>query len=254
MSEKPPIPTGPIKAEDQIIEQFLHLFGDVERALKAKLGRRVDDHSGFCTLVSDYEKRNLYSVGSATMLRKLASIRNLLTHERGTSDGYPVTLKPRTLANLKAVHEHLSKTEAISVAYCVSVTAVSSETTLAEVLTLGVNYGFSQFPVVDDGHFSGLITENEIFRWLGGRALKDMLVVDLSKVSVKSLIRDKDPYLRGIAVFRFARSTEPIEEVMSRFATEPALEAVLLTQTGNKRSPIEGIVTQWDAARYTRAS
>lgn len=68
------------------------------------------------------------------------------------------------------------------------------------------------------------------------------------------LVRDKDPFLRGIAVFRFARPTEPVEEVMSRFATEPALEAVLLTQTGNKRSPIEGIVTQWDAARYTRAS
>lgn len=131
---------------------------------------------------------------------------------------------------------------------------MSSETTLAEVLTLGINHGFSQFPVVDDGHFSGLITENQIFRWLGGRALKNALVVDLSKVSVRSLLKDKDPFLRGIAVFRFARSTEPTEEVMSRFANEPALEAVLLTQTGNKNGQIEGIVTQWDAARYTNAS
>jgi len=58
---------------------------------------------------------------------------------------------------------------------------------------------------------------------------------------VKSLLKDKDPFLRGIAVFRFARSTAPTEEMMSRFANEPALEAVLLTQTGNKNGQIEGI-------------
>jgi hypothetical protein len=37
---------------------------------------------------------------------------------------------------------------------------------------------------------------------------------------------------------------------MGLFQRQPALEVVLLTESGGKNTPIEGIVTQWDAARY----
>ena len=56
--------------------------------------------------------------------------------------------------------------------------------------------------------------------------------------------------MRGIAVFHFTTFDAPVDEVMARFATEQALEVIFLTKCGTNRSPIEGIVTQWDAARY----
>jgi len=37
---------------------------------------------------------------------------------------------------------------------------------------------------------------------------------------------------------------------VGRFSTEPALEAILLTSDGSKNTTIQGIITQWDAARY----
>ena len=64
------------------------------------------------------------------------------------------------------------------------------------------------------------------------------------------LLHEKDPFLRGIPIFHFERLDAPVEEVMGRFSVEPALEVILLTDSGNKDTPIKGIITQWDAARY----
>ena len=110
--------------------------------------------------------------------------------------------------------------------------------------------GFSQFPVVTDGRFGGLITENEITRWLGRRVKTHSTELNLAAVTVKMLLQEKDPFLRGIPIFHFERLDAPVEEVMGRFSVEPALEVILLTDSGSKDTPIKGIITQWDAARY----
>ena len=67
---------------------------------------------------------------------------------------------------------------------------------------------------------------------------------------MKNVLKEKDPFMRDIAVFHFATLDAPVDEVMARFATEQALEVIVLTKCGTNLSPIEGIVTQWDAARY----
>jgi hypothetical protein len=64
------------------------------------------------------------------------------------------------------------------------------------------------------------------------------------------VLEEKDPFLRGIPIFHFERLDAPLEEVMGRFSVEPALEVILLTDSGSKHTPIKGIITQWDAARY----
>jgi hypothetical protein len=73
-------------------------------------------------------------------------------------------------------------------------------------------------------------------------------------VKVRTVLKEKDPFLRGIPIFCFAKPDAPVEEVMGRFANQPALEVVLLTASGRKDGPLEGIVTQWDAARFATDS
>jgi hypothetical protein len=65
------------------------------------------------------------------------------------------------------------------------------------------------------------------------------------------VLQERSPYMADFRIFRFEKLDAFVPEVMSWFAREPSLEAVLLTKSGSNRSPIEGIVTQWDAARYT---
>jgi CBS domain-containing protein len=236
------------------VEEFLDLFCDVEKQLKKILGSIANPHANFGALLSQYEKKNTCWQESARRLRILADIRNILTHGRGLLDGYPIELKPKTLEDLRAIYEYLVRPETVASRYLKEVVTVDSETTLAEVLRLSFENGFSQFPVLSKDRFTGLITENEIVRWMGRKAVAGDHEVDLSAVTVKRLIHDKDPFLKNISVFRFARTSSSVHEVMSKFAIEPALEVVLLTSTGNKTRPIEGIVTQWDAARYVNPS
>ena len=231
-------------------EEFLNLFADVESALKLRLRRRVNDTTCIRTLIDIYVAKNPFWTDSANRLRNLADIRNLLAHQRGTAYGYPVAVAPTSLHAIREIKEHLLRPEPASMRYRKIVKTVFANDSLAGVLALAFENGFSQFPVVKDGRFGGLITENEIIRWLGRRVRGPLVKVDLAIISVRMVLKEKDPSLKGIPIFHFEKLDAPVNEVMGRFSAEPTLEAVLLTHSGGKDTPIEGIITQWDAARY----
>jgi predicted transcriptional regulator len=243
-------PSGLTSSQRDNADEFLHLFADVERSLKTRLGRHANDPTGVRALIDQYVAKNPYWTDSANRLRNLADIRNLLTHQRGATFGYPIAVAPGSLKALQEINEHLCRPEPVSIRYQIKVKTVSASDSLAVILALAFENGFSQFPVVNDGRFGGLITENEITRWLGRRAQAGAVEVNLAAVTVKTVLKEKDPYLRDIPIFHFAKLDVPLEEVMGRFAAEPALEAVLLTSSGEGNTSIEGIITQWDAARY----
>lgn len=232
------------------VEEFLHLFADVEASLKKRLCRRANDTTGVSTLINEYVAKNQFWNDSANRLRNLADIRNLLTHQRSATFGYPIAVAPCSLSTLLEIRDRLQKLEPVSMNYRRSVKTIYATDSLAVVLTLAFENGFSQFPVVTDGRFGGLITENEITRWLGRRVRTNSTEVNLAAVTVKMLLQEKDPFLRGIPIFHFERLDAPVEEVMGRFSVEPALEVILLTDSGSKDTPLKGIITQWDAARY----
>ena len=65
------------------------------------------------------------------------------------------------------------------------------------------------------------------------------------------VVYESDDALKGIRIFRFERLDASLDEVMAKISLERAFEVVLLTSSGSKDSPIEGIITQWDAARFS---
>ena len=242
--------SGLSERQHEAVEKFLHLFADVEASLKKRLRRRANDQTGFRKLIDEYVVQNPFWNDSANRLRHLADIRNLLTHQRSTTFGYPIAVAPCSLSALLEIRDHFRKLEPVSMNYRRSVKTIFATDSLAVVLTMAFENGFSQFPVVTDGRFGGLITENEITRWLGRRVKTHSTELNLAAVTVKMLLQEKDPFLRGIPIFHFERLDAPVEEVMGRFSVEPALEVILLTDSGSKDTPIKGIITQWDAARY----
>src|SRR5687767_14374750 len=89
------------------IEEFLHLFADIETSLKLRLRRRANDRTGVGTLIDNYVEANPYWTDSANRLRNLADIRNLLTHQRGMDCGYPIAVAPRSLEAIRHIEEQL---------------------------------------------------------------------------------------------------------------------------------------------------
>jgi predicted transcriptional regulator len=116
------------------------------------------------------------------------------------------------------------------------------------VLGLAYERAFSQFPVVVAGKFRGVITENEVIRWLGQQVSRGHPVIDTAEVSVQTVLEQVEP--DRPAIFRFVRLDASEQEVMGMFQRQPALEVVMLTESGDGNTPLGGILTQWDAARY----
>lgn len=200
------------KKQHEDVEQFLNLFADAEIALKKKLGRPANDPTGMKTLIDAYLAKNPYWQEPANRLRSLGAIRNLLTHQRSTHSGYPIAVAPFSLNALRQIRQHLVSPESVSIRYRKEVVTVSDQDSLASVLAIAFEKGFSQFPVLSDERFGGLITENEITRWLGRRTTAHVIEVNLAAVTVKSVLREKDPFHKGMQIFRFQKLNAPVEE------------------------------------------
>lgn len=230
-------------------DEFLALFTEVERFLKKKLGRRADDRTAVSTMITAYAERNPYWSDQANRLRLLKDIRNLLVHNRDEYGNYPVDLPPHTLQRMKEIHDHLKEPVRIRQRYCRPVVSVTPDTTLRSMVVLAYEKQFSQFPVLSQGRFAGLITENAVVRWLGRHSVSAP-DVDLDDVRVNRVMKEQESEYKR-CIFAFARLDDPEDEVMSRFVTSRLLEVVLLTEDGRSTSALAGIITQWDAARYT---
>lgn len=228
---------------------FLAVFSRIERLLKERLSR--NGNRKVADLIQEYAGVNPYWAKDHKDLDHFRQIRNFLTHEQSDTHGFPIVVTMWSHARLVEIKERLAAPVPISRRYKRMVTTVGPDISLAAVVRLAYEKEFSQFPVVDDGGgFRGLVTENAITRWLGRQIDRNSTTVDLAKVAVASVLREKESDRKQIPIFRFESLEEPEAEVMGLFMRHPMLEVVLLTASGAKTSPIEGIVTQWDAARY----
>jgi predicted transcriptional regulator len=237
--------------ERERIDQFLNLFTAIEGELQKRL--RVPTTTQFSRLLREYRLQNPYWQEDAEDLGHYAQIRNFLTHERTPEFGYPVAVTRQSVERLESILKRLQTPRQIGECYRRSVVTVTSDQTLVDVLQLAYRNKFSQFPVVDRAKFQGVVTENEIARWLGHQVTNGRTQVELSGVTVLQVMREHESErVRGV-IFDFRRLDAPEDEVMGLFQQRPALEVVLLTASGEQDTPIEGIVTQWDAARFPKS-
>lgn len=233
-------------------EEFLNLFADIECLLKDRLKRKADDRTVVTDLIEQYQRTNPLWSEHANELRHLKDIRNPLTHHRSQERGYPLVVSPRSLDTIREIRERLASPVQISQVCGKHVTTIAPDSALSEVLTLAYEKAFSQFPVISNDRFRGVLTENAITRWLGRCAQRGMTHPDLASVRVLEVLREEEKNYRG-QIFCFVRSDQPIDEVMALFSLRPMLEVVLLTATGKSGTEaLQGIVTEWDAARFLK--
>lgn len=229
-------------------ERFLELIREIETALRTRLGNRRSQRVGFAEMIEEYRQRNPYWHRDAEDLDVLREIRNYLTHDRSHHLGDPVAVTQASVDRLVHIRDGLIAPRPIGEQFRREVVTVLPGDTLATVLGIAYERAFSQFPVVELGKFKGVITESEIIRWLGHQVAHGQSVIDTAGVVVETVLEQAEPGRPDI--FRFMRLDTPEQEVMGLFQRQPALEVVMLTESGNGNTSLQGILTQWDAARY----
>ncbi len=232
----------------------MDVFGEIEAELQRR--RELAEHTPLVQMTHQYERRNAFWRGDAELLRRFAKFRNILAHNRNSVSGFPLVVSRTSLAALRGIRDRLQHPRLIREWYgfpdCPPVVTVTPSDPLEDVLRLAYRHGFSQFPVVDGRSFQGVVTENEITRWLGRQLLDGRNQFGFASVTVEQVMQEQEPDRE--AIFEFRRFYDAVEEVMALFHQRPGLEVVLLTESGGQDTPIGGIITHWDAARYPDAT
>ncbi|MDF1815255.1 MAG: TIR domain-containing protein [Verrucomicrobiales bacterium] len=154
----------------------------------------------------------------------------------------------RNISDLIGVIENTIASDALSASHK-PVVKVKKTDTLERILQLIRENDFSQFPVVDEMSFLGLLTENGITQWLANQ-FSDDNEIEISSRTIE--VGDVIDFQGNAPNYSFFPGLGKIQDAIQMFHNQPALEALLLTDSGTMDSDIQGIITQWDAIEFGR--
>ena len=224
-----------------LIQQFLTKYNalDAEFRRQLGLGREIP----FSKVVNQFSAKHWKWV-DVEFLRTVNDLRNLLVHEPKRPYDYIAVPTSELLTKLGTVCDQILHPERVMPKFARKVVTVGPADSLADVLRRISTYDFSQFPIYGES-FDGLLTENGITRWLAHHVTTELSMVELEEVFVRDIIPEEEKR----ANWKFVSRKETVDAVRDLFADKELLEAVLITQSGNRRESLLGIVTRWDIIR-----
>jgi predicted transcriptional regulator len=240
----PPSDVGDSKELSQkelnLIERFEAAYNAIDRQLRKVLGK--DRTVPFSGLVNEFERKSRSFADDADYLKIVGALCNVLIHEKTEPYKYLAVPIPMIVERLEAMFDQLSHPALAIPTFKTNVETVSMSDSLANVLKKISYKDYSQFPVYSRESFKGLLTENGITRWLAHHVSAELSLVDLEEVFVEEVLRKEEVRENYIFVPR----NKTVDKIKDLFASYDLLEAVLITEKGNKIEKLMGIATRWD--------
>jgi len=227
------------KEQIDLVEQFEADYNAIDYSLRKALGN--DKQVSFTHLVNQYSQRHR-GWGDGELLRTIAEIRNAIVHGRTEPRRYVAIPTPAIAEQLKTCRDRLMNPARAIPTFQRTVQVVSTDESLAEALKKIDKRDYSQFPVYEDEHFRGLLTENGVTRWLAHHVVADLSLVELEDVRISQVLENEEDRRNWHFVSRNVR----VDDVRALFANQALLEAVLITANGNEAEKLLGIATRWD--------
>lgn len=226
-----------------IVERFISAYNAVDAHLQHVLHKEA---SSFRASVDLFAKHNRWWK-DAELMRTVASLRNVLVHERTRPYEYPCVPTEKLVSQLENARDRLLHPRLAIPRFERSVTTLQATDSLAHVLKLIHAMKFTHFPVYDHAkapeQFIGVLTENGITRWLAEHIANEMSLIDFADAPVGEVLTREEKRRN----YEFAARDTNVEVLIHRFHENPYLEAVLLTRHGQEAEKLLGIVTRWDA-------
>lgn len=232
-----------------LTQTFLNTYNMIDRHLRLLV--ETDRRDGFYAVVGRAARSDSAVRTLAVELKEFADLRNAIVHER--TDSHPIA-EPFQGTVERFVRISLiltSPPQALTVAER-DVVAVEPQEPVGTAAALMRERGFSQVPVIGTDGYEGLLTAATIAYWLSDRLAGEMDILEEEPVSqVLRFTEDSDRH----AVFlpRSANVFDALGCFADAYRGGWVVDALLITEAGQRRQGILGILSAWDLAALHRA-
>ena len=222
-------------------DRFLEAYNAIDKLLRARLG--ADRATGFYAMVERAAALDGAVRRYSTDLKEFADLRNAIIHER--TDGRVIAEPhPETASRLEAILEQLRRPPKLGDLFRARVISSSASAPIGQAAKAMLDGNFSQTPVYEGDLFVGLLTSETIARWLGDQLASGVGL--LEEVGVREVLR----YTEDPEHYKFRSRTATVFDALADFdefaRRGKFLDAVLITNSGQKNEKLLGIVTIFD--------
>ncbi|MCR5845211.1 MAG: hypothetical protein K6G78_01375 [bacterium] len=228
-------------------EEFVQLFTSLERAIRADYNLNDGITTPLRWLVRNHDEFAKYKRD----INQIIDIRNMLQHSPKYDDEYVVEPSEEMLDTLKKISDKvLHPPRVIDAATPISRLCWRSMDDLVRPALIEMrDRGYTFVPILDNGVVVGLFSENSLLSYL----------IDEEAVGIEASTRFSDISQvlalegRVCEFFAFAGRNMLLIDVDNRFekarASGRCLGMVFVTQSGNPKEPLLGVLTEWDVDR-----
>ncbi len=229
-------------------ERFLNAFVTIEKHLRNKCG--LNQWTNFSQLVDEASKSMPEVRRYKDDLKEYGELRNAIVHNnRGESY---VIAEPNIAAvqSIEKICDLIKKPPVVFPLFIINVLSFDINDSIGNAVKEMTEKIFSQIPIISSGQFKALLTTNTISRWLGSNVDNDIFSLKETTIGqVLGFTEDPDNIRfvsKNTTLFNALESFDDFERRGKR------LDALLITDSGNKNEKIIGIITIYDFPKLLR--
>ncbi|MEH7441302.1 CBS domain-containing protein [Bacillus sp. JJ1122] len=222
--------------------KFETAFNRIHKALR-EMVKETESDAFVELLYSGYKNHSLIRKYKSD-LHQFAKLRNAIVHERVNADFYIAEPHIEVVERIEEICREFEKPQtALSIATS-PVFYYYEDAYLKDVLKVINKFDFTRFPVYDkDDKYVALLTSTEIIQWMAKHFSSE--VIHFEDVRIKELLTKGKNYF--VTFVTEDASLYEIEELFERYHTRgKKLQAVIITETGDRHGKPIGVITPWD--------
>lgn len=217
-------------------ETFIDAYNDIDHWLRKN--RNAHRGVGFRNLV--YNSNNYIIKFYEEYLDKFAELRNVIVHENEII-AEPTDESVKLISSIR--NKLINPTEVLPL-FKKDVITLNIEDSVFEATTIMREKEITQIPVIENGRYKDLLSNNTVARWLG--SFRDNRDFGERKTGIDYVLK----YKERKAVCKFVAADTKLTDVIIIFDEinhkNEKLEAILITKSGNREGELLGIITGWD--------
>lgn len=218
---------------------FLTSFNRIEKKLKDELGN--PRNMGFSQMVRRLANRHDLPIKHyEDDLIQISQLRNAIVHEQISENFIIAEPNQWIVHRILTIEAALIQPELVLPRFGKKVTGFEQTIPLQELLEIVAKKRYSQFPLYDQGRFTGLISLKEIGYWVAQESLSGQLYFK-GKIAKDLILSDGKT-----SNYEFVSEDCPIIVAEAMFKEHGLLEAILIAKHGNPNGQLLGIIRPRD--------